>query len=582
MQLDEAYKVVGECGFYHFSIYILVCIFGQVISVWHMLGITFLGGTPLHHCWIPDWATLNDSIPLVESDDGTWEYSSCTMYDNYTASSNSTVSCEQGWVYDPSHELTIVTEWDLVCDKSAYVDISQAIFMTGVMFGSVTFGQLSDIFGRRPVWFLSLWVQLVIAVSVAFTQSYAAFTILRFFVGFLEQGVDITAYVMVTEMFTPKWRTYAGVNLTIFWAIGIMILPMMASSIDHWRYLQLAISLPAVLSIPLWWIVPETPRWLLSKARVVDAEKILQKIGRRQRRNVPDNILTDEANYPPINMQIVSSEGVVADEARDSTNTAPEDKDSNKIHHLGTIPVHIISDDGDSCKHSSEVHSEKNTDNNSIESTDENKDTKKYNITDLFRTPTVRMYSLIMIFVWMVNSLVYYGLSLNTDLLAGNKYFNFFLSGAVEIPAYILSAFAIDIWGRRIPLCTFHIIGGVACILTGFIPEETSDGTDLSTLVVVIAMTGKFGIAGSFAIVFLYSTELFPTVIRNLGVGASSFSSRIGGILAPLIVLLEAYVSGLPLLIFGVLSVAAGLLVLVLPETKGRVQPKTIEDVETR
>ena len=36
----------------------------------------------------------------------------------------------------------------------------------------------------------------------------------------------------------------------------------------------------------------------------------------------------------------------------------------------------------------------------------------------------------------MVNSLVYYGLSLSTSALAGDPYLNFFLSGLVEIPAY--------------------------------------------------------------------------------------------------------------------------------------------------
>ena len=39
-------------------------------------------------------------------------------------------------------------------------------------------------------------------------------------------------------------------------------------------------------------------------------------------------------------------------------------------------------------------------------------------------------------------------------------------------------------------------------------------GTDLSALIVTTAMLGKFGIAGSYAIVFLYATELFPTVVR--------------------------------------------------------------------
>ena len=39
-------------------------------------------------------------------------------------------------------------------------------------------------------------------------------------------------------------------------------------------------------------------------------------------------------------------------------------------------------------------------------------------------------------------------------------------------------------------------------------------GIDLTPLIITTAMLGKFGIAGSYAIVFLYASELFPTVVR--------------------------------------------------------------------
>ncbi|XP_077988709.1 organic cation transporter protein-like [Glandiceps talaboti] len=573
MDVDEAYKVVHECGCYHFVIYILICIFGQVISVWHVLGITFLGGTPSHHCNIPDGALLNESIPL---EDG--EYSSCNVYENYTLLSNNTVPCIDGWVYDPPDEITIVTEWDLVCDKGAYVDISQAVFMTGLMFGSITFGQLSDIFGRRPVWFISLWTQLVVAVGVAFTQNYISFTVLRFFVGFIEQGVDITSYVMVTEMFTPRWRTYAGINLTIFWAIGIMILPLMAFYIRNWRYLQLAISLPAILSVPLVWLIPESVRWSVSKGKIKKAERILTKIGKHHGVDVPPNILSGPIELPTEN-GAHENDKVAVNGEKDAPGVWNDDFDVDTVQ----VKVSNSDNDGLACQTSEMKIEDKNANGLSNKLDNEEPNLKNsYNVTDLFRTPKIRKYTLVMIFVWFVNSLVYYGLSLNTGLLGGNKYLNFFLSGAVEIPAYIVSAAVVAVWGRRIPLCSFHILGGVACIITVFIPEETDSGTDLSWLILTVALIGKFGIAGSFAIVFLYSTELFPTVVRNLGVGVSSFSSRIGGILAPLTVYLSSKVNMFIFAVFGILSIIAGLLVLILPETKGRVQPQLIEDVEKK
>ncbi len=62
--------------------------------------------------------------------------------------------------------------------------------------------------------------------------------------------------------------------------------------------------------------------------------------------------------------------------------------------------------------------------------------------------------------------------------------------------------------------------------------------------------------------------------------GVSSMSARVGGIIAPLILILGDYWQPLPLLIFGTSSISAGLLVLILPETKGKALPETLEEGE--
>lgn len=54
--------------------------------------------------------------------------------------------------------------------------------------------------------------------------------------------------------------------------------------------------------------------------------------------------------------------------------------------------------------------------------------------------------------------------------------------------------------------------------------------------VAVMAYIGKFGIAGSFAVIYLFSGELYPTVLRGLGMGVSSMVAGSGLILAPYIV----------------------------------------------
>ena len=50
---------------------------------------------------------------------------------------------------------------------------------------------------------------------------------------------------------------------------------------------------------------------------------------------------------------------------------------------------------------------------------------------------------------------------------------------------------------------------------------------------ITFAMIGKMCISGSFAIIYLYSAELFPTCVRSIGIGTGSTCARIGGLIAP-------------------------------------------------
>ena len=67
---------------------------------------------------------------------------------------------------------------------------------------------------------------------------------------------------------------------------------------------------------------------------------------------------------------------------------------------------------------------------------------------------------------------------------------------------------------------------------------------------------------------------------RNVAVGTCSMFSRIAGIVAPLTLTLDKIWAPLPLVIYGSVSVAAGLLTLFLPETLGQKLPETLEEGE--
>ncbi|XP_006625788.3 solute carrier family 22 member 3-like isoform X1 [Lepisosteus oculatus] len=194
---------------------------------------------------------------------------------------------------------------------------------------------------------------------------------------------------------------------------------------------------------------------------------------------------------------------------------------------------------------------------------------------DVFRTPHLRKFTFILMYAWFASSVVYQGLVMRIGIIKGNLYLEFFISGIVELPSALIFYLTIDRIGRRIPFVLSNIVGGLSCLITAFIP------TDMTWLKTFIAVIGRLGITLGYEIVYIVSTELYPTPLRNIGLSLTSSLSDVGGIVAPfLLYRLASFWIELPMLLYGVMALVYGGLVLLLPETKGIDLPETTEDVE--
>lgn len=79
---------------------------------------------------------------------------------------------------------------------------------------------------------------------------------------------------------------------------------------------------------------------------------------------------------------------------------------------------------------------------------------------------------------------------------------------------------------------------------------------------------------------YLFTGELYPTVLRNAGVGCTVMCARIGSMMAPLVIALNDVAPFLPLTLLGLLATVEALLILPLPETCGMKLPETVEDLQ--
>ncbi|XP_072546097.1 solute carrier family 22 member 7-like [Salminus brasiliensis] len=199
---------------------------------------------------------------------------------------------------------------------------------------------------------------------------------------------------------------------------------------------------------------------------------------------------------------------------------------------------------------------------------------RKYSYLDLMRTPKMRRLAFLTGITWYGVASTYYGISFNIKSFGLNLYLNQFLYGFVEIPAKFLIYHLLDRIGRRRTEAGALLLASCSLIVNVFIPK------DQWIVRSTIGVLGKGFASMAFSTLVLFSTELYPTVIRQNGMGWNSFMGRMGVAIAPLILLLDDVWGHLSQVILCAIALIGGLVAYQLPETKGKCLPETIEDIE--
>ncbi|XP_054481193.1 solute carrier family 22 member 4-like [Anoplopoma fimbria] len=309
----ESIAFLGQWGRFQKLIFFLLCA-SIVPNGFGAFALVFLTDLPSHHCIIPDsnlteeWHKASIPIQVV---DGKQQLSRCSRFRldlvrNFSARGfipgrdvNLTdleqEGCVDGWSYSKdTYQSTIVTEFDLVCSEQWKLTFISTVFFVGVLLGSFFSGQLSDRFGRKPVLFATMVVQMVFTFIQVFSTSWIMFTVLLFINGLGQISNFVAALVLGTEILTGNIRVlYSSLGSCLSFSIGYMMLPLFAYLLRDWKSLLLALSLPCLAYIPFWWMIPESPRWLLSQGRVDEVEAIVRKAAKWNKVHAPTVIFQD-------------------------------------------------------------------------------------------------------------------------------------------------------------------------------------------------------------------------------------------------------------------------------------------------
>lgn len=201
---------------------------------------------------------------------------------------------------------------------------------------------------------------------------------------------------------------------------------------------------------------------------------------------------------------------------------------------------------------------------------------KSKGLVDLYKFRALRKVFWIVGFDFFVINLCFIWLSINVGELGGNLFFNTAVTAALEIPSHLLSVFLLQRVGRVPTLVFIMAIAGIGNFLYGFVhflvPSQFA----------TVAWLGIARLCYSMCLngMWVFSTDIFATEVRNSAVGASVSLGRTGGAMAPLVKLLGWSWPQAPWVLLGLLSLIASVVSSRLPETKSTDQPDTLEESE--
>ncbi|MCW2784394.1 MAG: major facilitator superfamily 1 [Marmoricola sp.] len=171
--------------------------------------------------------------------------------------------------------------------SSYQVGLAGSTYVAGACIGALLFGQLTDRFGRKKLFMITLGLYTVATVLTAFSLNPTWYLVCRFLTGAGIGGEYGAINSAIDELIPKKFRGRVDIAINgSFWvgaaAGALLTIPLLdPSKVDQSVGWRLAFGLGAILAVGILWVrrqVPESPRWLFIHGREDEAEQIVGEI----------------------------------------------------------------------------------------------------------------------------------------------------------------------------------------------------------------------------------------------------------------------------------------------------------------
>jgi len=197
----------------------------------------------------------------------------------------------------------LVSEWQLTPTEVGLIISAGYI---GQIFGAVIFGSLAERFGRLKTLFFTILLFVSMDVMCLFAWSGASMMLFRFLQGVGTGGEVPVASAYINEFVGAEKRGRFFLLYEVIFPIGLMFAGMAGYflvPVYGWKAMFIVGLIPSVLTIPLRWLMPESPRWLATQGRTAEADAVVSMLERSATRR---GLVLAEPQVRPVDPRTVA------------------------------------------------------------------------------------------------------------------------------------------------------------------------------------------------------------------------------------------------------------------------------------
>ncbi|KAJ6636238.1 Organic cation transporter 1, partial [Pseudolycoriella hygida] len=521
---DTIYEEIGGFGKFQIFVYVLICIPLIIISCCN-LSYIIVAGDLEYRCFIPecDIDHGNEALQWVHIAIPN-KYDKLSKCERFAPVSGVNVTKDSvcPWSFNQSvvltcdefvyltHEHMLLNEFNLTCESNEWkLSIVGSLAYMAECISLPFIGLFADKYGRRPTLIGSITLVSIVGIAKTFSPNYLTFMILHFVGALFGAGVFSIVFVIGSEVVGPSGRGLGAAIISNAFSASQMVIAVVTMFITEFRALLRILFGLAALTLTFLWLVPESVRWLFSVKEYRKGANILENVAKWNGRKLPADTLIELRKQNKSNLLL-----------------------------------------GETVKHG--------------------KDDVEYPVMTTLKSRILRNRLLNCCYCFFTNALIYFGLSVYSSSLPGDKHLNLLYVGAIELPGNFSAHFVLKKFGRKSSLVFVMCTCSVACIASEFVSDPT--------MKIILFLLGKFAVALSYTILNLYTIELFPTNLRQSMFNICTVFAGCGNIIAPLLPLTRKILPSFPLILFAGTSFSSALLMLLLPETKNKPMPDTIDE----